>query len=175
MHVIGLLKTTHVSIPKRVKNELWNVVHELHQKHFFKRFYRCFFIFIIDCSITADDSLLLDDTDICKTVKLGYPCQLPRFSKVVRQSLEHSNVYREWDQFVREAAIFYLPDIPASDGLARTVYHNIGRTMFEEYPCIKSAGQNAWVCKNICMLFSHHSLNACHIAAIGLVSYLIRH
>ena len=87
-----------------------------------------------------------DDKNIAGAIKLSYPCELPHFSKVVHKALLESNIYKEWDQFIREAAVFYLPDIPSSDGLARIAYHSIGRTMFDKYPCIASAGQNAWVC-----------------------------
>lgn len=94
---------------------------------------------------TADDAIILIERDISDTVKLSYPCELPRFSKVVHKALQTGSVYKEWDQFVRESAIFYLPDMPASDGLARIAYHSIGRSMFDAFPCIASAGQNAWV------------------------------
>ncbi|XP_022088241.1 uncharacterized protein LOC110977977 [Acanthaster planci] len=100
---------------------------------------------------SSDETVMLDDSDICGTLKLVYPCELPRFSKVVLRALRNGDVYKEWDLFVREAAIFYLPDMPSSDGLARIAYHNIGRSMFEKYPCIKSAGQNAWSHFNKCL------------------------
>ena len=95
---------------------------------------------------TADDTIILEEQEVSSgTINLSYPCKLPRFSKVVGQALQTGKIYQEWDQFVREAAIFYLPDIPVSDGLARIAYHNIGRSVYDKYPCIASAGQNAWV------------------------------
>ncbi|XP_033639008.1 uncharacterized protein LOC117299567 [Asterias rubens] len=55
---------------------------------------------------SSDDAIILIERDISDTVKLSYPCELPRFSKVVHKALQTGSVYKEWDQFVRESAIF---------------------------------------------------------------------
>ncbi|XP_033632446.1 uncharacterized protein LOC117294042 [Asterias rubens] len=81
---------------------------------------------------SSDDAIILIERDISDTVKLSYPCELPRFSKVVHKALQTGNM-------------------PASDGLARIAYHSIGRSMFDAFPCIASAGQNAWSHFNRCL------------------------
>ena len=96
-----------------------------------------------------EDDNEAEDDQRC-SAPLSYPCKIPKFSKIVTKALEQGQIYKEWDQFVREAAIYYISDIPdSSDGLARVSYHAIGRTMFEKYPCIKSNGHTAWVRRHI--------------------------
>lgn len=68
---------------------------------------------------------------------------MPKFSKSVEDALLNSTVKDKlWDNFIMQCSSYYV-HVP--EMMTKTAYELVGRTMFEKYPAIESAGPKPWV------------------------------
>lgn len=75
-------------------------------------------------------------------VTMGTP--LPLFSSRVSRCLTEGQSKIVWSLLVNEAAGYYLENFP--DIGSRQEYTAIGRKMLAQYPCIRTEGNEGWVC-----------------------------
>ena len=75
---------------------------------------------------------------------IRYPAPIPNYSRIVKDALEAGRIYDPvlWRYFIRESVHFYYDILPTIDCAARNSYYNIGRTLYEKYPCIAKEGPN---------------------------------
>lgn len=77
-----------------------------------------------------------------RRVTMGTP--LPLFSSRVSRCLTEGQSKIVWSLLVNEAAGYYLENFP--DIGSRQEYTAIGRKMLAQYPCIRTEGNEGWVC-----------------------------
>lgn len=104
----------------------------------------------------AEEGLSLQEIQTTESGCVGYPAPYPKFSKIVEDAIDTGRIHDPvlWRYFIRECVHFYYDLLPTTDCAARNSYYNIGRTLYEKFPCIAKEGPNfktPWTYFNTCL------------------------